>query len=101
MAAGAADGLQDELGYPVYFLDFDPKSYAEYYDVVSNRMLWFAVHCLWDEMGVKEFGDREVAAWDDAYQPINERFARPYWRSPTATRSCSSRITTSRPHPDS
>lgn len=76
VAAGAADGLQDELGYPVYFLDFDPKSYAEYYDVVSNRMLWFAVHCLWDEMGVKEFGDREVAAWDDAYQPINERFAR-------------------------
>ena len=76
VAAGAADGLQDELGYPVYFLDFDPDTYADYYDVVSNRMLWFAVHCLWDEMGVKEFGEREVAAWNDAYQPINERFAR-------------------------
>ena len=76
VAAGAADGLQDELGYPVYFLDFEPETYANYYDVVSNRMLWFAVHCLWDELGVKEFGEREIEAWNDAYQPVNERFAR-------------------------
>jgi trehalose 6-phosphate synthase len=73
--AGEADGLSDLLGYPVYLLDIDPEIYAEYYDVVSNRMLWFANHCLWDELGIKEFGGRELTAWDRAYEPVNQRFA--------------------------
>ena len=74
--AGAADGLEEQLGYPVYLLDIEPGTYARYYDVVSNRMLWFAVHCLWDELGIKEFGEDELEAWTDAYEPVNERFAR-------------------------
>ena len=74
--AGAADGLDETLGYPTYLLEIDPSTYARYYDVVSNRMLWFAVHCLWDELGVKEFGQDELDAFTDAYEPVNERFAR-------------------------
>jgi trehalose 6-phosphate synthase len=73
--AGATDGLRDELGYPVHLLTFDPRVYDRYYNVVSNRMLWFANHCLWDELGIKQFGDEERAAWRDAYQPVNVRFA--------------------------
>jgi trehalose 6-phosphate synthase len=75
IAAGAADGLLQELGYPVYLLDIEPDAYEDYYDVVSNRMLWFANHCLWDELNIKEFGAEEVAAWERAYQPVNKRFA--------------------------
>ena len=75
VAAGAADGLAEQLGYAVYLLDVDPDTYARYYDVVSNRMLWFANHCLWDELNVKTFGDEELSAWEDAYQPVNRRFA--------------------------
>lgn len=74
--AGEADGLEELLRYPVYLLDIEPSSYSRYYDVVSNRMLWFAVHCLWDELGVKEFGEDELKAWDDAYLPTNSHFAR-------------------------
>lgn len=76
VAAGAGDGLQTELGYPVYFLDVDPQTYADYYDVVSNRMLWFANHCLWDELDIDSFGENELAAWTSAYEPVNARFAR-------------------------
>ena len=75
LAAGEADGLADQLGYPVYLLDIDPETYSRYYDVVSNRMLWFANHCLWDELNVKTFGAEELAAWEDAYRPVNRRFA--------------------------
>ena len=74
--AGAADGLEELLKYSVYLLDIEPSMYSRYYDVVSNRMLWFAVHCLWDELGVKEFDADELKAWDDAYLPVNARFAR-------------------------
>jgi trehalose 6-phosphate synthase len=76
VAAGAADGLESELGYPVYLLDVDPEVYARYYDVVSNRMLWFANHCLFDEVDIGEFGQDELDAWHSAYEPVNARFAR-------------------------
>ncbi len=75
VSSGAAEGIADQLGYPLYLLDIDPATYSRYYDVVSNRMLWFANHCLWDELNVKTFGDEELAAWEDAYQPVNRRFA--------------------------
>lgn len=75
MHAGAADGLARQLGYPVYLLDVDEDTYARYYDEVSNRMLWFANHCLWNELDIPPFGEAEIAAWHEAYIPVNERFA--------------------------
>lgn len=76
LAAGAADQLEAQLGYPMMLLDIDPDSYSDYYDVSSNRMLWFAVHCLWDELGIDRFGAEELSAWTGAYEPVNARFAR-------------------------
>ena len=75
LAAGAADGLEEQLGYPLYLMDIEPDVYSKYYDVVSNRMLWFANHCLWDEVDVKEFDHGELEAWSSAYEPVNVRFA--------------------------
>ena len=75
IAAGAADRLPAELGYPVRLLDIEPETYARYYDMVSNRMLWFANHCLWDELEIRDFGREELDAWRNAYGPVNERFA--------------------------
>jgi trehalose 6-phosphate synthase len=75
LASGAADGLASQLGYPLYLLDIDPEVYSNYYDVVSNRMLWFANHCLWNEIDIKEFDQRELNAWTDAYEPVNRHFA--------------------------
>ena len=75
--AAVADGqpelLEEELGYPVRMIDIEPETYARYYDEVSNRMLWFANHCLWDEIGLPEFPP--TGAFGDAYEPTNEMFA--------------------------
>lgn len=73
--AGEADGLADLLGYPVYLLDIDKDTYTQYYDEVANRMLWFANHCLWEELGFEDFGDIQVQAFHEAYEPVNKRFA--------------------------
>lgn len=74
--SGAADGLAELLGYPVYLLDIDAETYVRYYDTVSNRMLWFANHDLWDELEMESpFGTDEVAAFDGAYEEVNRRFA--------------------------
>lgn len=76
LAAGAADDLSSQLGYPVYFISMEREVYSDYYDIASNRMLWFANHCLWDELGIHEFGPEETRAWEGAYEYVNERFAR-------------------------
>jgi trehalose 6-phosphate synthase len=76
LAAGEIDMVQKELGYRLQLLDIDPDIYRRYYDVVSNRMLWFANHCLWDELDIREFGEEELHAWETAYDPVNKQFAR-------------------------
>jgi trehalose 6-phosphate synthase len=75
IAAGEDRRLRHELGYPMRLLDIEPKEYDLYYNVVSNRMLWFANHCLWDELGIEDFGEAELAAWNEAYEPVNRVFA--------------------------
>jgi trehalose 6-phosphate synthase len=67
--------LEEELGYELRLLEIDPDVYDRYYNIVSNRMLWFANHCLWDEIGEPAFGRRELDAWADAYEPVNVTFA--------------------------
>jgi trehalose 6-phosphate synthase len=74
-AAGVTSEIEEQLGYSLRLIDVEPEVYARYYDVVSNRMLWFANHCLWDELGIAEFGEKEVAAFDEAYEPVNRSFA--------------------------
>jgi trehalose 6-phosphate synthase len=74
--AGAVADLREQLGYEVHMLSFDPEVYSGYYDAVSNGMLWFANHCLWDEVGITGFGKEDLDRWQDCYLPVNERFAR-------------------------
>jgi trehalose 6-phosphate synthase len=76
LADGAVDDLVSQLGYRVRLLDIDPDTFSVYYDVVSNRMLWFANHCLWDELDIEGFGPAQLAAWTNAYEPVNEMFAK-------------------------
>lgn len=74
--AGELERLKKVLGYRVRLLEIEPATYAQYYDVVSNRMLWFANHCLWDELNIKAFGADELDAWQHSYVPVNEMFAK-------------------------
>ena len=75
MQAGKTADLRSLLGYPVHLLDIEPGIYGRYYNDISNRLLWFANHCLWDELGVDSVGDETLNAWSDAYEPVNEQFA--------------------------
>ncbi|MDQ3751573.1 MAG: trehalose-6-phosphate synthase [Actinomycetota bacterium] len=75
MQAGKVSDLRSLLGYPVLLLDIEHDTYERYYNEVSNRLLWFANHCLWTELGVTGFDDDTMHAWMDAYEPVNEHFA--------------------------
>ena len=44
----ASAGVVEADGFRVRLLDLDPEAYRLAYDVVSNEVLWFAHHGLWD-----------------------------------------------------
>ena len=55
-------------------LAIDAETYRLAYDVVSNEVLWFAHHGLWDLAREPSFDGRWPTAWD-AYRRLNQVFA--------------------------
>jgi len=66
-----ADGAQ----FRVSFVDADPMTYDLYYNVVSNPLLWFIQHYLWD-LAREPLVDASIhRAWSDGYVRMNRRVA--------------------------
>lgn len=61
-------------GYSIRYLSFDRSVYADFYDGISNRILWFAHHMLWDLPQTPSFLGSS-ARWE-AYRSVNQGFAR-------------------------
>lgn len=70
----AARGMVVADGFHVHLLALDPETYRLAYDVVSNEVLWFAHHGLWDLTRQPAFDHSWTAAWD-AYRAVNVAFA--------------------------
>lgn len=77
-AARSADGrievITDDAKFRVRLLLFDEDTYDGAYNQVSNRMLWFLHHHLWDLPRVPAFGGDARRAWE-AYRRFNRSFA--------------------------
>lgn len=74
-AAGGRIEVELEEGtYHLRLLSFDPEVYEPFYNTVSNRLLWFLHHYLWDVPRWPRFGSRSRASWN-AYREVNQRFA--------------------------
>lgn len=72
--AACASGVVEVDGFRVDLLALDPDTYRLAYDVVSNEVLWFAHHGLWDLPREPSFD----AGWNDAwaaYRTVNHAFA--------------------------
>ena len=66
----AAQGVVEADGFRVRLLAIDPETYRLAYDVVSNEVLWFAHHGLWDLPRQPAFDRRWADAWE-AYRQVN------------------------------
>ncbi len=66
----ARGGGDDAMRYVVV----DEERYRRYYDEVSNRLLWFVHHYLWDIVRSPTFDRGTLDAWDD-YVAVNRAFA--------------------------
>jgi len=66
------DGPRD---YLVRLVESDPEAYHGFYSIVSNPMLWFIQHYLWDLSNAPDITPEEINAFDYGYKQVNEDLA--------------------------
>jgi trehalose 6-phosphate synthase len=52
-----------------------PDAYHMYYNVISNPLLWFLQHYLWDTPRSPDITHETWTAWRDGYVSVNQMFA--------------------------
>jgi trehalose 6-phosphate synthase len=52
-----------------------PEEYHWYYNVISNPLLWFLQHYLWDSPRAPDITAETWQAWNEGYVTVNRRFA--------------------------
>jgi trehalose 6-phosphate synthase len=73
--AAVAAGQARAEGVDLDLLDLDAQLHRMHYDVVSNGVLWFLLHGMFDLVRRPRFDQRFREAWD-AYVEVNRQFAK-------------------------
>ncbi len=68
--------LEDgDCNLSVHFINPDPQAYDGYYNQISNPLLWFLQHSMWDVPRAPIIDQDTWEAWDDGYHVVNREFA--------------------------
>ena len=62
--------------YQVRLVSSDDDAYDRFYSVISNPLLWFIQHYLWDLSNAPDIRRNEVAAYEEGYKVVNEDLAK-------------------------
>jgi trehalose 6-phosphate synthase len=61
--------------FNVRFVSSDPEAYDAFYNIISNPMLWFIQHYLWDLSNAPDIRRHEVDAFEYGYKVVNRDLA--------------------------
>jgi trehalose 6-phosphate synthase len=67
---------EDNPKFYVPFLNFNKKVYDNYYDIISNSVLWYFHHYMWEPSEDENQKNEIFKAWKNGYVPVNKEFAR-------------------------
>jgi trehalose 6-phosphate synthase len=73
-ARGRIELPGDGPEYGLRYLSFDPAAFDRFYNGISNRILWFLHHYLWETATMPRFDHDTRRAWED-YRKVNQGFA--------------------------
>lgn len=59
----------------IKFVKPEPSAYTGYYSVISNPLLWFLQHSMWDVPRAPVINQATWHAWEQGYVAVNRRFA--------------------------
>jgi trehalose 6-phosphate synthase len=65
----------DPPEFRLRFVVPSPEAYHQYYNVISNPLLWFLQHYLWDTPRTPDISKEIWDAWRDGYVEVNRQFA--------------------------
>src|SRR5918995_1471267 len=87
VAAAHEDGVWEDRAadgsdYRLRFVAHDPQAYDRYYNVVSNPVLWFVQHYLWDLVNAQVVDQGLHEAWSEGYAAVNANFVHIPWAQP-------------------
>lgn len=63
---------------PLFWVPFvvvDPEQYEFYYSTISNPLLWFVQHYMWNSPYTPDIDDKIHQAWNEGYKYVNQKFA--------------------------
>ncbi len=60
---------------PTRFVNVPPTAYQRYYDGISNRILWFLQHYLWNTAEEPTFTSQHYHQWEQGYKLVNQAIA--------------------------
>ncbi|MCE5215184.1 MAG: trehalose-6-phosphate synthase, partial [Methanobacterium sp.] len=66
---------EDDPLFWVPFVVVNPDRYEFYYSTISNPLLWFVQHYMWNSPYTPNIDDKIHQAWDEGYQYMNQKFA--------------------------
>src|SRR3954467_8032002 len=61
--------------FRVQFVGPEPEVYHKYYNIISNPLLWFLQHYLWDTSRAPDIDQETWDAWENGYVTVNQLFA--------------------------
>ncbi|MEA4907463.1 MAG: trehalose-6-phosphate synthase [Anaerolineaceae bacterium] len=67
--------LGDDSSIQVKFVDVDEAAYNRYYNVITNPLLWFLQHSMWDYVHAPTLTRETWEAWEKGYVTVNQQFA--------------------------
>ncbi len=68
--------LEEDLRIQVQFIVPDEAAFEGYYNVISNPLLWFLQHSMWDVPRAPVIDRSTWEAWHGGYCTINRQFAK-------------------------
>lgn len=57
------------------FVVIPPDAYRKYYDTISNPLLWFLQHYMWNSPITPDIDETTYDAWHSGYVEVNRQFA--------------------------
>jgi trehalose 6-phosphate synthase len=72
---GGAFAVDEPEGVQVRLVELDPEAQRKHYSVISNPLLWFLQHYLWDLANAPDIDRELVDAFQTGYVAVNECIA--------------------------
>ncbi len=69
------DRPHETEGFLLRLIRHAPERYEQYYNLISNPLLWFIQHQLWDTIRAPSITREMWRAWEDGYVKVNQAFS--------------------------